>query len=90
MPGTELWYLPTNRQIWAVSRQSRFDCDYRTVSVLRFLFGEKGDTYDSERPQRCKSSRTLGFLRVLLQCLPLRHQVTHFPHQRLMTIDDLL
>ena len=61
------------------------NCKCTALSVRR-----KGDTYDSERPRRRgKRLGALGFLGVLLECLPLRHQVPHFPHQGLMTIDDL-
>src|SRR5688572_9444179 len=35
-------------------------------------------------------SRFGGRLRMRLQRFPLRHQVSDFPHQRLMAIDDLL
>ena len=90
MPAAELWHPLTNRHFWAGSRQNQCDRNYRTVSVLRFPYGRKGETYVSERAAGCNWLRTLGFLRVLLQRFPLRHQVSDFPHQGLMTIDDLL
>ena len=89
MPAAELWHPFTNRHFREESRQNQCDGNYRTVSVLRFPCGRKAATYVSERAKGIKQLRTLGFLRVLLQRFPLRHQVTDFPHQGLVTIDDL-
>lgn len=68
----------------------RFDCDYRTVSVLRFPYGGKGETYDFQCVGDRNSLGTLAFLCVLLQGFPLRYQIADLPHQRLVSVNDLL
>ena len=59
--------------------------DYGYVSLARNSVGAGGRAYDSGFRVRLRR-----LSRVLLQSLPLAHQVADLPHERLVLVDELL